>query len=276
MNIQNLRLFGTIVNVLAILLGCALGLLVKKLAKGKKEPSEKRKELTDAIFRGMGICVFAIGVAGVIKCAVNGQILSALEGSYVGSAETPLVLAKTLSTERTLVVILSMALGALTGHLLDLDRRIHRLGERIEEKVKNRFGRVAEGFVTATLLFCVGSMTIVGSLDSGLYRDHTILITKATIDFVSAIVLTLSLGVGVGFSIFPVFLLQGGITLLAGALAPILSQDMIAAISEVGCLLLIVLSFDMMGVKKIKVMNYMPAVLFPLGLVPLADWIAKL
>lgn len=220
-------MLGTIVNVIAVLLGGAIGLLLKK---GLPQKLEK------ALMTALGLCTMYIGLTGLS------------EG------------------KDTLVLILSMVLGTLIGELLDLDKRINVLGERIQEKFKKLPGgnRIAEGFVTASLLFCVGAMAIVGSMQSGLMGNHETLFAKSTLDFVAAILFASSLGIGVLFSAGFVFVYQGGITLLAMWAAPLLSDAAIAEMSCVGSLILIALALNMIGLSKFKVMNFVPAIFLPI------------
>ncbi len=221
-------MLGTIVNTLAVVAGGAIGLLLKKGIPQK---------VTDAVMQGLALCVIFMGVSG------------ALEGS------------------KTLAMIVSMALGAVVGTLLDLDGRLNRLGESVENKLApGGQGRIATGFVTASLLYCVGALGIVGSLQSGLVGNHDTLFTKSMLDFISSIVLCASLGVGVMLSAVSILLYQGLITLLAQALAPILTDAVIAEMTCVGSLLIIGMGLNMLGVTKIKIMNYVPAMFIVIGL----------
>ena len=153
-----------------------------------------------------------------------------------------------------------MAIGAVIGELCNLDKGVHKLGDALESLTKGRFGNVTQGFVTASLLFCVGAMAVVGSLNSGLIGDHTTQYTKGLIDMISAFVFSTTLGIGVMFSAVFVFLFQGSITLLAVWIAPFLSADTILEMTAVGSLLIIGLSLNMLGITKFKVMNYVPAI----------------
>lgn len=266
---EQLRLWGTIVNALAVIGGSAIGLLLRRLLGGKNK-SERMQALSDCIFKGVALCVLAIGITGTIKGAVNDQIKNAFaESPFEGTVSG-------LSGEATLIIIISMALGALIGQLIDLDRGVNKLGERVEALAKARFGNVAQGFVSASLLFCVGSMTIVGSLNSGLLCDHTMLYTKSTLDFVSAIVFSVSMGIGVMFSAAFVLVFQGTVTLLAQWVAPFLSGDVIMCMSITGSILIMGLALNMLGITKLKIMNYMPAILLPALLIPLSEWLGHL
>jgi len=221
-------MLGTIVNTVAVVAGGAIGLLLKKGIPQK---------VTDAVMQGLALCVIAMGISG------------ALGGS------------------KTLAMIVSMALGAVVGTLLDLDGRLNRLGENVEKKLApGGQGRIATGFVTASLLYCVGALGIVGSLQSGLTGDHSMLYTKSMLDFISSIVLCASLGVGVMLSAATLFLYQALITLLAQALAPVLTDAVIAEMTCVGSLLIIGMGLNMLGVTRIKIMDYVPAMFIVIGL----------
>lgn len=221
-------MLGTLVNTAAVAAGGLIGLLLKRGIP---------QRITDAVMQGIALCVIYMGISG------------ALEGS------------------KTLALIVSMALGAVIGTVLDLDGRLNRLGESVEGKLSpGGQGSIATGFVTASLLFCVGAMGIVGSLQSGLTGDHTMLYTKSMLDFISSIVLCASLGVGVILSAVTLLLYQGLITLLAQAIAPILTDAVIAEMTCVGSLLIIGMGLNMLGVTKIKIMNYVPAVFIIIGL----------
>lgn len=214
-------MLGTIVNTLAILAGCAIGLLLKRGINEK---------VTDAIMKGISLCVVYIGIDGM------------LEGS------------------KTLAVIIAMALGAAIGTLLDLNGKMEKLGKMIEGRISNGVAGIAQGFVTASLIYCVGAMAVVGSLQSGLSGDHSMLYTKALLDGISAMVLTASLGAGVGLSAASVFVYQGALTLLAGLIAPVLSDAVVAEMTCVGSILIAALGLNMLGVVKLKVMDYVPAI----------------
>lgn len=170
-----------------------------------------------------------------------------------------------MESQKPLVPIISLVLGAIIGELLDIDRAVNRLGEKLQSRFSGR-GQIAEGFVTATLVFAVGAMAVMGSLNSGLYNDHSILYVKSAIDGVSSIVFAATLGLGVAFSAVPVFLLQGTIALLATFIAPYISPEALAEITFTGSLMIVSISLNMLGVTKIKVLNLVPALIFPVFL----------
>ena len=222
-----MMLLGSLVNMLAIFAGCFVGVTL-----GRFIP----ERFNSAIEKGIALCVFYIGLDGV------------------------------LAGSDTLVAILSMVLGVILGELLDLDGRIHALGDWVERRFAKKQSKtsISEGFVNASLLFCVGAMAIMGALDSGLTGDHATLYAKSTLDGITSIVYGSTMGAGVALSGVAVFLYQGLITLCASFIAPFLSEVVIAEMKCVGSLLIIGLSFNMLGMTKIKVMNYVPAVFFPI------------
>ena len=219
-------MIGVMVNVLTVLIGSVAGLLLKR---GIPE------RVTESLMTGIGLCTIFIGVSG------------ALQG------------------ENTLILILSMAIGTVIGTLLDIDSALNRLASYVEQRFRQENGKVtlAEGFVTASLLFCVGAMTIVGSLQVGLTGDMEMLYTKATLDLISSCVLAASLGVGVLLSDFFVLGFQGGIVLLARFVAPFLTEYAISEMTCAGSVLIIGLGLNLIGVTKIKVANYLPVIFIP-------------
>lgn len=238
-------LTGTVINAAAVLTGSAAGLLLKWLAghfssclpAGSAALGQRLQEI---IMNGLALCVLYIGISGALK----------------GS--------------NTLVAILSMVAGAILGELLDLDRRMRSLGDWVQKKTE-RLSRgegapsVSEGFVTASLLYCVGAMAIVGALENGLTGNYETLQAKALLDGISSVVFASSLGIGVAFSAAAIFVYQGSISLLASVLEPYLGgAAVIAEMTCVGSLLIVALATNMLGVTKIKVMNLVPAVFFPI------------
>ena len=218
-------MIGTLVNTLAAVVGGLLGSLLKK---GIPE------RFADLVQKGLALCVLYIGI----------------KGSLVGT--------------NTLVTILSLVLGAILGELLDIDRGIERLGAWAQRKLSKGGSRLGEGFVTASLLFCVGSMAVVGSLQSGLTGNHETIFTKSMLDFVSAIILASSLGLGVCLSGAFVLVYQGAIVLLARWAAPVLSDYVVAEMSCAGSLLIVALGLNMLGIAKLKVANLLPAMFLPI------------
>lgn len=218
-------MLGVIVNVITVIVGACIGLLFKK---GIPEKVSK------AAMVGLGACTLYIGISG------------------------------SLCGENVLILIASVVLGAIVGTLLGIDNAINKLAEKVESKFKKDGKRVslAEGLVSATLLFCVGSMTVTGSIQAGLTGDHSILITKATLDLVSSMMLASSLGVGVLLSAGTVFVIQGGLVLLAGVIAPFMNTGAINEMTCAGSLLIVMIGTNLMGITKIKVADYLPAIVF--------------
>lgn len=221
-------MFGVLVNVATVIVGSIIGLLFRKLIP---------QRATDCVMKGIGLCTIYIGIDG------------ALTGT------------------NTLITIISIAVGALIGELADLDKHLNNFAGKLEDKFKSKDGSgpsIAEGFVTASLVFCVGAMTIVGSLQAGLTGDNTMLITKATLDFVSALIFSATLGIGVMLAAAFVLVFQGGIVLVAQAAAPFLTDYVIQEMTCVGSILIMALGLNIIGVTNFKVMNYLPAIFIPI------------
>lgn len=218
---------GTFVNCIAVIAGTLVGLLLKKGV------SEK---LGDSITKAIALCVLFIGIDGAVSASGSGS--------------------------NALVLIISIALGGLIGNVADLDGRINRLGDKVQEQFRRKGNNspVAEAFVTATLLYCVGAMAIVGSIQSGIEGNHTTLFTKSLLDGIMAIVFASQLGFGVLLSAIPILVYQGGITLASGFIAPFMSDIVIAEMSCIGYVLIMGIGFNLMGVTKLKLMNYVPGI----------------
>lgn len=219
-----LNLLGTIVNVLSIVAGSALGISIR---------GKNTEKFSDTIIKGISLCVILIGMLG------------ALEVTDV------------------MLVIFSIALGGLAGELMDIDSALKRFGERVERRFAKKGGKIAEGFISCTLIYCVGAMAIVGSLESGLTGSHKTLFAKSVLDGISSIVFASTMGIGVMLSAVSVFLYQGAITLGAGFLKNILTDAVIADMSVVGSLLILGLGLNILGACKIKIANLLPAIIIP-------------
>lgn len=232
-------MIGTIVNAAAIIVGGLLGLLLKKGI------SERFNEI---IMKGVALCVLVIGITGVF-------------------AESSI-----------LITIVCIVIGAIIGEALNLDRGINRLGDTLQAKLaKNSEGNsFARGFVSASLLFCIGAMAVVGSLEAGLEKKYTTLFTKSLLDGISSIVFASSMGSGVLLSAIAVFTVQGVITLLAQWVAPLLGDAVVNQMTCIGSVLIIGLGLNMLGLTKIKVINYVPAIFIPIGLLPLIELVKGL
>lgn len=229
-------MIGVIVNAVAVIVGGLVGLLFK---------AGIPKKITDAVMVGIGLCIIYIGLVGTLK------------------GENPLIL------------IGSMVIGAIIGTLIDIDKQLNVLGEYVGRRFKTSSGNsvsIGEGFVTGSLLFCTGAMTIVGSLNAGLSGDNKMLFTKSMLDFISSAMLSVSLGIGILFSAFFVLFFQGAIVLSAQLLQSVLTDSIIAEITCVGSLMIIALGFNLIGIAKIKVANYLPAIL----VTPLLCWLERI
>lgn len=237
-NLKNWFFTGTAVNTCLVMLGGLIGILI-----GKAIPEKLGKRLMETL----GLCTLLIGLVGAIP-------------SKTFENDT------TVYSQNIILIILSMVMGTLIGELLDLDGKVNKLGEFIERKfkAKNGNGKIAEGFVTASLLFCVGAMTIVGSIESGLTGDNSTIFAKSLLDFIAAIIFASSLGIGVVFSALFVLTYQGAITLIAYFAGNFLSNYMISQMSFVGNLIIIALAMNMMKITKFKVMNMVPAIFLPI------------
>ena len=244
---------GTIVNTVAVAVGALIGVLLT----GLLSKSKRLQAIPDVIMRVVGLCVIYIGVSGIIS---GQQKSEAVLGSY-----------------SLLITIVCVALGTLIGELIDIDRALERLGKAIESKVsKKQFDEngneivkersIAKGFVSATLLFCVGAMAITGSIESGLSggEQQATLFAKSTIDFISSIVFGATLGIGAAFSAVSVLLYQGLIELIAILVDDFLPAIVIAQMSSTGSVLIFALGLNMVGATKFKVANMLPAIFLPL------------
>ena len=218
-------MLGTIVNSLAIAGGSLAGLFFKK---GIPEKYNR------TIMQAMGLCVLIIGVKGALGC------------------------------DDLLVIIISCAVGSLIGERIGIENLLERTGNFLQKKIAGTGTGFSAGFVTASLMYCVGSMAIVGSLESGLTGNHATLFAKATMDGIVSVILGSSLGIGVLFSSVSVLLYQGSITLLAGLLKPLLIPAVVSQMSATGGVLIVGLGLNMFREKKIRVGNMLPAVFIPL------------
>lgn len=218
-------MIGVLVNVITVIIGSCVGLLFKKGIPEK---------VSSAAMTGLGACTLYIGISG------------------------------SLCGENVLILIASIVLGVITGTLLNIDAAINRLAQKAEAKFKKDGKQIsiAEGLVTATLLFCVGSMTVTGSIQAGLTGDNTLLFTKATLDLVSSAMLASTLGIGVLLAAATVFVIQGSLVLLAGLIAPLMSTSAINEMTCAGSILIMIIGTNMMGMTKIKVADFLPAIVY--------------
>lgn len=234
-------MFATIINVALILVGSAVGLLFKNLISDR---------LMSIITHALGLCVLGIGISGMI------------------------------GTENMLCVIVCMVVGTVIGELIDIERRLERAGDLLRAKVakEDSNSRFTESFVNASLLFCVGAMAITGSIEAGLNHNYEIIVSKGVIDGVTSISFAATMGIGVAFSVLPLFLYQGAITLLATWVGPYLPAAVITEMSAVGGTLIVAIAINMLGLSKtkIKVGNMLPAMFLPIGYIPLVNWLSNL
>ncbi|MEJ8555384.1 DUF554 domain-containing protein [Tepidibacter sp. Z1-5] len=218
-------MLGSLANGLAIFIGSLIGLLFKK---GIGE--NYKKILMDA----MGLCIFLIGIMGATKA------------------------------QNILLLIVSLAIGSVIGEYLKIEENLDKLGDFIESKLVKKKGSIAKGFVTATLIFCIGSMAIIGALESGLNGNHQTLFAKSIVDGILSIIFASTFGIGVLFSSISVFLYEGFITLAASSVKMFLVDSVISDISSVGGVLIIAIGLNILDIKKIKVGNMLPAIFIPL------------
>ena len=228
---------GTIVNCITVIAGTTVGIFLKS---GLPERFER------IIMQGLGLCTCFIGIGG----AVSG-LLTVQDG--------------TISTQHTMLLVLSMVLGALLGEACNIEKRLDSFGSWCQTRfTKGNDSKFVEGFVASSLLFCVGAMSIVGALENGLTGNFDTLKAKSVLDGISSIIFASSLGVGVALSAVPVLLYQGLISLAAGVLSPLLGDVVIAEMTCVGSLLIVAMGLNMLGVTKIKVMNLVPGIFLPI------------
>lgn len=229
---------GTIINVAGIIVGGLLGKLF-----GKFMP----ERLQDTLSKSCGICVLFIGIAGALEGMMS------IEGT-------------TLVSGRTMLIISTIALGALVGELLNIESGIEKFGEWLKVKTGNSGERkFVEGFVTASLTVCIGAMAIVGSIEDGIFGDYSILATKAILDLIIILVMTCSMGKGCIFSAIPVALLQGTVTILARLIKPLMTDAALANLSLIGSILIFCVGINLVWGKKIRVANFLPAIIFAVG-----------
>ncbi|MGF6375842.1 putative membrane protein YqgA involved in biofilm formation [Clostridiales Family XIII bacterium PM5-7] len=230
---------GVIANTLSIIIGASIGVLAHKIIPAS---------WNEIILKGLGLCTIYVGI----------------RGSFDG--------------ENSLVLIISIVVGAMIGEGIRIEQRFNSLAKKIEARLDRKGGKsnFAQGFITASLMTCVGALVIVGPLNAGLKGDNTLLFTKTAIDGVGLMMFAASLGVGVIFSAISVFIVEGSIFLLAGMAAPVLTTGVINEISCVGSVIIIAMGMNLTIDSKLKIMNYMPAVFMPIVVCPLYDWVVGL
>jgi uncharacterized membrane protein YqgA involved in biofilm formation len=234
-------MLATIINVALILVGSAVGLLFKNVINEK---------LMSILTHALALCVLGIGISNMI------------------------------GTENMLCVIVCMVLGTVIGHAINIEGGLERSGDWLRTKVAKGDGesRFTEGFVNASLLFCVGAMAITGSIEAGLNHNYEIIVSKGVIDGVTSISFAAAMGAGVAFSVVPLFVYQGLITLLATWVGPLLPTAVITEMTAVGGALIVAIAINMLelGKTRIKVGNMIPAMFLPIAYIPLANWLSRI
>jgi len=217
-------LVGTIINATAIILCGFIGLLFKKGLP---------KRLSDTITQGLGLGIVIIGIN------------------------------MALETQNILIMLVSLLFGAILGEVINIEKQLQRLGDSLASKMKKSDNNVSLGFVSASLLFCTGSMAIMGAIENGLTGTYGILLSKSLLDGIFAMIFASTMGIGVLFSAIPVFLYQGSISLLAGSIKAFLSPEMIVEMNAVGGILILAIGINLLKIKTIKVGNLLPSVIMP-------------
>ncbi len=234
-------MFAVFVNMLTVLLGSTLGLIFRNKIK---------QEYSHAAVKAIALITLVIGMSSAIE---SGDMIC---------------------------VIICLVLGTVLGTFLRLDSRIEKAGDFIKARLLRGKGggRFGEGFVSACILFCVGSMTVMGSLEAGIHGNYDIIFAKSALDFVSSMVYAAAMGVGVCFSVIFILVFQGGLTILAESLAPFLEGAIVTEMSAVGGVILLGLGVNLLGLSKdkIKVADMLPAIFLPILYIPLSDWIGSL
>lgn len=218
-------MLGTIVNCIAIIAGSIVGLFLKKGIPEKYNVT---------IMQALGLSVILVGMKSALGC------------------------------NDLLIIIVSLGIGSFLGELIGIEAFLKRIGDYLQSKFSKAENDISKGFVTASLMYCVGSMSIVGALESGLAGNHSTLFAKAALDGIVAIILTSSIGIGVLLSSAAVLVYQGGITLAAGSVKSLLIPSVISQMSGVGGLLIIALGLNMIRKDKINVGNMLPSIFIPL------------
>lgn len=232
-------MLATILNCTLIIMGGLLGILLRNRISAR---------FTAIVTQGLALCVLGIGISSAI------------------------------GTKNTLCVIVSMVLGTLLGEALRIEERLDSFGDFLKHKLLRGGGsesRFTEGFVTASVLFCVGAMAVMGAINAGVYGDYSLLVSKGVIDGVTAITFAAVMGVGVLFSALPVLLYQGGVTLLATKVAAYLDPAALTEMSAVGGLIILGIGLNMLNLSehKVKVCNMLPAIFLPFLYLPCAAYL---
>ena len=230
---------GTLINTAAIIGGGAVGLVIKNRIS---------ESMQNTLMKALGLATLFIGISGALT-----GLLTVTEGGV-------------LSTRGIMLMISSLVIGTIIGELLKIEDHLDRLGEKLKKtfKAENNHGFV-NGFVTNALVVCVGAMAVVGSLEEGLTGDFSTLFAKSMLDCIISLVFASTLGLGVLFAALPLFVYQGSITLLAGAISPIMSDALISNLSYIGSVLIFAVGINLLFSTRIKVGNMIPALLIPIA-----------
>lgn len=226
---------GTLVNVAAVIAGGCIGLGLKR---------GLNQRVQQAVTTMLGLSTAIIGINGVLSIMLTADTATGK-----------------ISSAGEMLLLVSLAVGAAIGELLHIEDRLERVGDGIEARLGA--GGFSRGFISASILFCVGAMTIIGSLSDGLTGDSSVLFIKSALDFIAAIIMASTLGIGVLFAAVTVLIYQGGLTLGAGLLAPYLTGVLLDQICMVGYAIVICIGINFFGVVKIKTANLIPALLVP-------------
>lgn len=218
-------MLGTIVNSLAIIIGSLIGV---GLNRGIKD------DYKDTIMNGIGLTVVIIGIMGGIG---SGNII---------------------------LVISSIVLGSIIGEMIGIEKRLDNLGEKLQNRFGAKDSNFSKGFVTASLVYCVGAMAIVGSLESGIQGDHSTLFAKSVLDGISSVIFSSTLGIGVAFSAIPVFIYQGVMTIASSLIKDLFTPEVINEMSAIGGILIMAIGINILDIKKLKVGNMLPAIIIPI------------
>jgi len=227
---------GTLVNVVAIVIGTIAGLIIK---------SGIPEKIRNTVMHALGLAIVMIGISG------------ALAGIFRISPEG------TLQRDYILLLIISLVVGGVIGEIIDIDKNLERLAIFIQKKFNSNDSNFIQGFVSSTLLYCVGAMAVVGSLEEGLFNNPATLFAKSVLDGVSAVIFSATLGIGVLFSAIPVGLYQGSITFLATFVRPWLNPVVISQTSMVGSVLIFAIGLNLLNITKLKIANLLPSIFIP-------------
>lgn len=218
-------ILGALANAIAVLVGGTIGFFAKKGIP---------KKYGDAIIQALSIFTFGMGIMFFLK------------------------------SKEIMVLVISLALGTFLGEWIDIEKRLESFGSFIQSKMKNVAGNFSEGFVTASLIFCVGSMAIMGAMQSGLAGNHEVLFAKSALDVMASLIFASAMGIGVAFASISVLIYEGGLSLAAAAVAPFLSTAVVDEMTAVGGVLLMALSLSILEIKKIRAGNMLPAMFLPI------------